>query len=44
MLPDDEETEAENKGRVLLRFEDGGEIRANCVLAADGVHSGESGN
>ena len=42
MLPDDEEAEAENRGRVLLRFEDGGEVRANCVLAADGVHSGES--
>ena len=40
MLPDDEETEAENKGRVLLLFEDGSEVRANCVLAADGVHSG----
>jgi 2-polyprenyl-6-methoxyphenol hydroxylase-like FAD-dependent oxidoreductase len=42
MLPDDEEAEAENRGRVLLRFDDGSEVRANCVLAADGVHSGAS--
>jgi 2-polyprenyl-6-methoxyphenol hydroxylase-like FAD-dependent oxidoreductase len=25
---------------VLLRFEDGSTVKARCVLAADGVHSG----
>ena len=28
-------------GRVLLTFDDGSRVRAQCVLAADGVHSGQ---
>ena len=28
-------------GRVRLTFDDGSTVRAQCVLAADGVHSSE---
>ena len=31
----------EGGGRVRVCFEDGTSVRAQCVLAADGVHSGE---
>jgi len=30
-------------GRVLLMFDDGSRVKAQCVLAADGVHSGREG-
>jgi len=41
-LEEEEEEEGEG-GRVMLTFDDGSRVKAQCVLAADGVHSGNEG-